>query len=121
MSSRRTAVVCDDDAAVRAVVSAMLEDVGCDVVGEADLATHAIEMTGALHPGLVVLDVALPGMSGYEALPLLKQAAPDCTVLVFSAFDQERDALLAAGADEVLHKSRLDELEDCVRQLLERD
>ena len=115
---RLTALVCDDDAAVRAVVSSMLEDMGIEVLGEADLATHAIEMAAALRPDVVVLDIALPGMSGYEALPLLKQAAPDCAVLVFSAFDQERDALVAAGASDVMHKSRLDELEDAIRGLL---
>ena len=98
----------------------MLEDLGVDVVGEADLATHAVEMAGALQPHVLVLDVDLPGMSGLDALQLLKAAAPACAVLVFSAFDQERDALLAAGADDVMHKSRLDELEARIARLKAR-
>jgi len=57
-------------------------------------------------PGIVLLDIGLPGMSGLDAIPLLKQRAPDAQVLVLTVFDDEEKVFRAicAGADGYLLK-----------------
>ncbi len=57
-------------------------------------------------PDLVLLDIGLPGMSGLDGIPLLKQRAPAAQVLVLTVFDDEAKVFRAicAGADGYLLK-----------------
>jgi DNA-binding NarL/FixJ family response regulator len=62
----RTVLIVDDHPSFRASARAMLESSGFDVVGEAADAASAIDAIGQLDPGLVLLDVQLPDMTGFE-------------------------------------------------------
>ncbi|OYW28156.1 MAG: LuxR family transcriptional regulator [Chthoniobacter sp. 12-60-6] len=57
-------------------------------------------------PGVVLLDIGLPGMSGLDGIPLLKQRAPTAQVLVLTVFDDAEKVFRAicAGADGYLLK-----------------
>ena len=57
-------------------------------------------------PGVVLLDIGLPGMSGLDAIPLFKQRAPAAQVLVLTVFDDAEKvfAAICAGADGYLLK-----------------
>src|SRR5437764_44867 len=66
-------LIVDDHPAFRASVRAMLELDGFEVVGEAEDGTSGIEQAGALEPDVVLLDVALPDMSGFD---VAEQLAP---------------------------------------------
>lgn len=59
---------------------------------------------------LAILDLALPGMEGLEALNLLRHAHPDLPILVSSGHDELEEAAVEAGADEVLPKGELSAL-----------
>ncbi len=98
-------MVCDDDPVFRNVVGAVLESYGFEVAAAVGVATDAVRVAEMTQPRVVVLDVALMGMSGIEAIPALKQAAPDCEVVVYSAFDNVRDEAMAAGATAVIDKA----------------
>jgi DNA-binding NarL/FixJ family response regulator len=56
------------------------------VVGEARDGVEGIEQAGALHPDLIVLDLAMPRLDGFSALPRLHQVAPRARVVILSAF-----------------------------------
>ena len=102
-----TAYLVDDVPELRALVRAVLErDPKIDVMGEADDPVLAIRVIELLQPDVVVLDLAMPGMDGLEALPIIRGVAPDTCVIVFSGFDAERMApiALAHGADHYLQK-----------------
>ena len=73
----------------------MLDQHGFDVVGGATDGADAVQLAGELRPDLVLLDLSMPGMSGLEALPPLRDAAPECEVVVLTASGTE-DNLLAA-------------------------
>lgn len=99
-------VIVDDHEEIRLLVRVWLEgDRAFDVVGEAADGRQAIEVVAATQPDAIVLDVEMPVLSGLDALPSLREAAPSCAVVVFSASEREHDAL-AAGAAAYVSKSR---------------
>jgi DNA-binding NarL/FixJ family response regulator len=119
-----TILVVEDDDALRACIVELLEDGGYAVV-EASSGREALTLARRDDPQAVVLDVCLPGLSGYEVCRVLKQELEDVPVLFVSgerieSFD--RVAGLLIGADDYLVKPfALDELLARVRALLRRN
>ena len=62
----RTVLIVDDHPSFRASARAMLESEGFEVVGEAANGAAALDAVRSLEPGLVLLDVQLPDMSGFD-------------------------------------------------------
>ena len=63
---RPTALIVDDHAAFRASARTLLQDEGFEVVGEAEDGRSGLELAQTLDPDLVLLDVALPDLSGLD-------------------------------------------------------
>ena len=106
-SPRFRVVVADDVPDLRFLLSRALAASGrFEVVGAAANGREAIAQATALRPDLTLLDLAMPVMDGLEALPLIRAAVPDCTVVVLSGFDAETMAApaLARGAAGYLVK-----------------
>jgi DNA-binding NarL/FixJ family response regulator len=82
---------------------------GFELAGEAENGWAAVEMAERVRPDVVLLDAAMPVMDGLEALPLIRERAPQANVIMLSAFPGEtmRQAALDAGAVGYLEKSRL--------------
>jgi EAL domain-containing protein (putative c-di-GMP-specific phosphodiesterase class I) len=101
-------LLADDREGVRATLRIALEiEDGFTVVGDAAGALETIRLAERLRPDLIVLDVAMPGMNGIRALPALRQAAPNATIVLLTALDVAE--VLANGgdaADGVLDKTR---------------
>jgi CheY-like chemotaxis protein len=117
MASRR-ALVCDDYSMVRETIRPLLVEAGFDIVREATLATEAIALAEMTQPDLIVLDLSLPGMSGLQAIPILRLVSPRSTVVVFSAYDIWREACIDAGASAYVDKSDLEHLADVLRHVV---
>jgi DNA-binding NarL/FixJ family response regulator len=100
-------LLVDDHPLTRSALSALLQQHGFDVVGEAADGGEAIDAAARLHPDLVLLDLSMPGVDGLTALPRLREAAPDCEVVVLTASGTEENLLRAirAGAAGYLLKS----------------
>ena len=102
------ALVVDDDDALRTLVRLTLEDHGgFTVVGEASDGKQAVEKATGLRPDLIVLDLKMPVMDGFTALPLLRQASPDSIIVALSMLQQhETEAnVLQLGAAAFLDKA----------------
>lgn|SRR5581483_5037898 len=98
-------VVIDDEADLRMLMRVMLRADGrFEVVGEAGNGLDGVAAVAALQPDVVVLDLSMPGMDGLTALALIRDAAPDCAVVVCSAHRDREAQLLAAGADAYVEK-----------------
>lgn len=102
-------VVVDDHASFADAISLAIDlqpDLRClATVGTAEA---AVELAQRECPDVVLLDLALPGMGGIEALPVLRAACPDLRIVVLTA-NTSSDALLAAvdaGADGFLPKEQ---------------
>ncbi|MFQ5876563.1 MAG: response regulator [Acidobacteriota bacterium] len=109
-------LVVDDEPSVREVLTSFLGDYGYDVK-EAEDGERALEVARELRPQIVLLDVAMPKMSGIEVLRRLRQEAPESTVIMISGHADEQTALdaLDMGAYDFIRKPfDLDYLENVV-------
>jgi DNA-binding NarL/FixJ family response regulator len=75
---------------------------------EAGCAEDALALCDTEHPDLVVLDIKLPGMDGFEATRRIKESWPRTVVVMHSSSDMPvyREASLAAGAAAFIGKGR---------------
>ena len=100
-------LVVDDEPDIAALVSFHLVKAGYRVSTAAN-GTDAIAQTRQEHPVLIVLDLMLPGMSGYDVLEQLRtdEATRDVAVLMLTARKDEQDRIqgLSLGADDYLTK-----------------
>lgn len=78
-------VVADDEPDVRLLLRLQLPDFGLRVVGEAETGFEAIEMVARLRPHALVIDLLMPGMNGFEAVPVLRRKFPDLLIVAYSA------------------------------------
>jgi len=111
------ALVCDDYSMVRETIRPLLVEAGFETVREATLATEAISLAEMIQPDVIVLDLSLPGMSGLQAIPILKLVSPRSTVIVFSAYDIWREACVDAGAAAYVDKGDLEALQTVLEGL----
>ena len=88
-----TILIVDDHPLTRSALSALLGQNGFSVVGEVADGEAAIEQARSLNPDLVLLDLSMPGMNGLEALPRLREAAPNTEVVVLTASGTEENLL----------------------------
>jgi DNA-binding NarL/FixJ family response regulator len=100
-------LIVDDHPLTRGALSALLEQHDFSVVGEAGNGEEAIDKARALLPDLVLLDLSMPGLSGLDALPRLRAAAPASEVVVLTASGTEENLLgaIRGGAAGYLLKS----------------
>ena len=123
MADRIRVVLCDDVAMLRELLRYELEeDDDVVVVGEADNGLNSVRLVEELRPDVVVLDLAMPGIDGLEAIPLMRAVAGPPLILVHSGFDAEsmRERVLALGAARYLEKSgNLREVRMAVRELMD--
>ena len=100
-------LLVDDHPLTRSALAGLLRQHGFDVVGEAEDGEQAIARAAELSPELIVLDLSMPGLDGLTALPQLREAAPECEVVVLTASETEENLLAAirAGAAGYLLKS----------------
>lgn len=78
-------VIVDDDSGFRSLARALLEAEGFDVVGEADDGASALAAVDLLHPRVVLLDIQLPGIDGFEVAERLAGAGDPPVVVLVSA------------------------------------
>ena len=81
---------------------------GFDVVGEAESGEEAVELADALEPGLVLMDINLPGINGIEATRQITAAHPGTVVMLLSTY-QEADLpadAVSCGAARYVHKEQ---------------
>ena len=88
-------LIVDDHPLTRGALAALLGQHGFRVAGEAGDGKEAIEHARRLQPDLVLLDLSMPELDGIAALPRLREAAPDCEVVVLTASGTEENLLAA--------------------------
>lgn len=101
-------LLADDHTLIRAGISALLERMrSVEVVGEAADGRRALELIQELTPDVVLLDLQMPGLSGFEVLQETTQKFPDVKIVVLSVHDTQEYAsrALRSGAAGYLPKS----------------
>ena len=82
-----TVLIVDDHPSFRLTARALLEAEGFDVVGEAEDGETALEEAARLHPEVVLLDVQLPGIDGFEVAARLTSNGSSPAVVLTSSRD----------------------------------
>jgi CheY-like chemotaxis protein len=81
-SAKRTAVIVDDSGAIRLLLKGILEDIGLTVLQTVSSGHEGIEAAKRHQPEVVTLDVDMPGMSGLDALPMIRDASPQSKIVM---------------------------------------
>jgi DNA-binding NarL/FixJ family response regulator len=85
-----TVLIVDDHASFRSSARLLLESEGFDVVGEAESGLGAVEQTTTLAPDLVLLDVQLPDIDGFEVARRIR-AEQGAAQVILTSSREERD------------------------------
>ncbi len=114
-----TVLVADDNEVAQRLCRRVLEKAGYTVLIAGD-GLQAVDMALAQRPAVILMDVAMPGIDGLEAMRRIKAQIPGMPVVIASAHSMasDRERFLAAGADSVLSKPfRLADLVSAVDSL----
>ncbi len=105
--SKMRIVLVDDHEVVRLGLKVLLEQSDhFEVVGEANNAKEAVEITGKFRPDIVLMDIRLPGASGIEACEEITQLYPEVRVVMLTSYaeDEMLFSAIRAGASGYLLK-----------------
>jgi two-component system OmpR family response regulator len=115
-------LVVDDEPNIRELLAASLRYAGFDVVVAADGA-EALRAAAEYDPDLVLLDVMMPGVDGFEVVRRMRSEGRDVPVLFLTARDSTQDKVtgLTLGGDDFVTKPfSLEEVVARIRALLRR-
>lgn len=111
-------LIADDHGVVRGGLRLLLDrQPGFEVVGEAGDGVEAVREALSLRPDIVIVDVAMPLMTGIQAAREIRSQAPEIQVLVLSMHDDERyvfEALKAGASGYVLKREADTALVDAI-------
>lgn len=112
-------LICDDHTLVRAGLRRLLDSFdGIEVVAEASNADEVVLRTQRELPDVVLLDLSMPGRSGFEALAELRRGNPETAVVIMSMHDDAlhvREALVRGASGFVVKEAAPAELEIAIR------
>jgi CheY-like chemotaxis protein len=100
-----TVLVADDNDVAQRLCRRVLEKAGYNVLIAAD-GLQAVEVALSQRPAMILMDVAMPGIDGIEAMRRIKAEMPEQPIVIASAHSMasDRERFLAAGADDILSK-----------------
>ena len=100
-----TVLVADDNDVAQRLCRRVLEKAGYSVLIAED-GLQAVEMALSQRPAMILMDVAMPGIDGIEAMKRIKAELPSQPIVIASAHSMasDRERFLAAGADDILSK-----------------
>lgn len=115
-------VLVDDHALVRAGMRSLLGSMAqVEVVGEASSGDEALALARTLQPDVVLMDIAMKGMTGLEAATRMREACPSARVIILSMHAGEEyvlQALRAGAVGYLLKDAATGELELALRSVM---
>jgi two-component system, chemotaxis family, chemotaxis protein CheY len=88
-----TALIVDDSATARQIISYHLNKAGCKIVGEAANAADALKLFHELRPNIISLDLMMPNKDDIDSLAVVravKREAPEVAIIVVSVLPSEK-------------------------------
>ena len=101
-------LIADDDGVIRLLLRSIFERDGrFGEVETVEGGVEAVERVGIMRASVVILDLGMWELSGYEALPLIRARRPEAAIVVYSSSLRpgDVDQAMTRGADEVVDKS----------------
>jgi DNA-binding NarL/FixJ family response regulator len=103
-------MVVDDQASFRRAARVLIDATpGFELVCDAECGAEAVGLADRLRPDLVLVDVYMPGMDGFETARRLTEAHPECVVVLVSLeeFEGLEPAVASSGASTIIRKESL--------------
>ncbi|MBD6616731.1 CHASE2 domain-containing protein [Komarekiella sp. 'clone 1'] len=118
-------LIVDDDDNHRSMLTSLLQEIGCRTLEAAD-GKHGLKLATEHHPDVILLDLAMPNMDGFEFMVHLQENPQTCSIpiIVSSAnvFEDNRQRSLQAGATAFVPKPlQVDELINALQSVLKVD
>lgn len=104
----KSILIVDDSPLIRRTLRTVFEQQpDWMVCGEAEDGCEGIDKAQALHPDLIVIDLAMPRLNGIDASRMLKSLLPTTPIVMFTTFTDPhiKEAALTAGLDAFVEKS----------------
>ena len=112
-------LIADDHQLARKALQALLQRADdIEIVGEARDGQQAVELAQRVHPDIVLMDMAMPGLSGLRAVEQMQALHPRPQVVIISMYSDEglvRDALHKGARGYLLKQSTFTELVQAIR------
>jgi DNA-binding NarL/FixJ family response regulator len=115
-----TVLIVDDHETFRSFARELLESEGFEVIGEAEDGTSGVQAVQSLEPDLVVLDVQLPDLSGFEVLERLRAHGVPTPVVLTSSRDASSYGDQVGSSDAVGFIPKAELSGEAIRALLEK-
>lgn len=98
-------LIADDEASLRFLISEILK-INQYEIYEADNGTTALELANKVEPDLLILDVKMPGLTGYEVVTEYRKSGKDTKIIMLTAEDKSRDKddAFSSGTDYFMIK-----------------
>ncbi len=122
MPRPQTALVVDDEKHVRLFAKLLLREVGITTVWEGTDGTQAIELLNTHEPDLLLLDINMPQMTGFEVLKELKEAGWNMPVIMLTAENSMkavREASQLGAVGYILKHAKRDDALASLRETLD--
>jgi len=114
-------LIVDDNEIVREMQVAILESANYSVRDAAD-GSQALTLAGEERPSLVLLDITMPGMTGYQVLAQMREIyGNELPIVLVSALpeDEEREVAISRGATDYISKPfDIPSVLDCVKHYI---
>jgi two-component system, NarL family, response regulator LiaR len=122
MSEKIRLLVVDDHTVVRKGLCSLLsaEKYGIEVVGEAIDGMDAIEKARMVQPDVILLDLAMPGMGGLEAIPVILRENPGARILILTSYADDQqviDAINSGALGYLMKDASPDELVNTIQNV----
>jgi NarL family two-component system response regulator LiaR len=118
MKPIRVMIVDDHDMVRRGLVAYLEDEVGLELVGEADDGREAVQICDQVRPDVVLMDLVMPELSGAEATRIIRDRWPQVQVIALTSFQEEdlvQDALRAGAISYLLKNVSGQDLVEAIR------
>lgn len=120
---KKTVMVVDDTAFMRMAMRIIMEELGHEVVAEAQNGAEAVSMYHYIRPDLVTMDITMPEMDGVSALRKIKTMDASAKVVMCSAMGQREvvlDAIRSGASDFVCKPIQKERVYEAIRKTFSR-
>lgn len=118
MNKIRVLVVDDHTIFREGLCSLLARRKWIEIVGQAEDGKQAIAQVAELHPDVVLMDIAMPGMNGLQATQAIRRSFPDIRILVLTQYESDEyifSLLQAGAAGYILKLAPVEDLVEAIR------